>query len=293
MCLWLIRNLVRPGTRSIPIPQLSYSVISRSRPSPFAMSDYSTRSKRVQQHPRQLSSASKRFYSVAENSENLDCQEGLEAVYQVDGVAIPENLVEFIVVEKFVPLLTFPDLSRGSSDFPMEERVEESSIFRNNNLLHSVRARLGKDLQKQAESTVPLRLKKLAGISYSHGISWESLDSLYSQFHRAKTEAFSHWERHKHDLIQFANQVAVARIRGSKTLCHLSGSGRLTKLLTQQYYSRWLNCYMAPFGIGMLSRFLKAQVTISLLNRESGELGSPLEIPPGKTSRNPYFSKEP
>nr|PVC51487.1 5'-3' exonuclease [Theileria orientalis] len=220
-----------------------------------------------------------------------DASPSLKKVHTVEGVVIPDGLVKFIVVEEFVPLVTFHNIF--SSD-PSEldgshDSVFESTIFERNRLLHSARAALFKD-SGSADEAKKLRLKRLASLSFSHGISWDTLDNLYLDFFRAKTEALNLWDQSKLDLIQFAREVALSRISSSDALGQFRSSGRLLKLFTQRYYRRWFNCFMHPFSPGMLVKYLKAHVTFALLNRESQELrGRPFESRFADSPTNPYF----
>ncbi|UKK01622.2 5'-3' exonuclease [Theileria orientalis] len=235
-----------------------------------------------------------RFITSTPNSDS-DCADGLnptsKKVHKVEGVVIPDNLVKFIVIEEFIPLVTFHNIfSSDPSDLDgAHDSVFESNIFERNRLLHSTRASLFKDSDASDEAK-KLRLKRLMSVSYSHGISWDTLDNLYFDFFKAKTEALNFWDESKLDLIQFAKQVALSKINSSDILSQFRSSGRLLKLFTQQYYKRWFNCYMHPFSTGMLIKYLKAHVTLALLNRESNELRNRgVELHFTDSPSNPYF----
>ncbi|BAM40684.1 5'-3' exonuclease [Theileria orientalis strain Shintoku] len=220
-----------------------------------------------------------------------DADPTLKKVHKVEGVVIPEDLVKFIVVEEFVPLVTFHNIFSGDpSDLDgSHDSVFESNIFERNRLLHAERAALFRDSEGVDEAK-RLRLKRLTTLSFSHGISWDTLDNLYFDFFRARAEALGLWEERKLDLVQFAREVALRRISSSDTLSQFRSSGRLLRLFTQQYYRRWLICYMRPFSSGMLVKYLKAHVTFALLNRECQELrGRGLESRFAESPTNPYF----
>ncbi|UKJ90808.1 5'-3' exonuclease [Theileria orientalis] len=227
--------------------------------------------------------------SDADSSDDLNPSS--KKVHKVEGVSIPDKLVKFIVIEEFIPLVTFHNIfSSDSGDLDRtHDSVFESNIFERNRLLHCTRAALFKD-SDAADEAKKLRLKRLMSVSYSHGISWDTLDNLYFDFFKSKTEALNQWEQSKLDLIQFAKQVALSKINTSDTLSQFRSSGRLLKLFTQQYYKRWFNCYMHPFSSGMLIKHLKAHVTLALLNRESSELRNRgVEFHFTDSPSNPYF----
>uniref|UniRef100_A0A3B0N6E8 Uncharacterized protein n=1 Tax=Theileria annulata TaxID=5874 RepID=A0A3B0N6E8_THEAN len=218
--------------------------------------------------------------------------------YKICGVPIPDGLVQFIVLEKFVPFVTFYDIFTDKSSphtvLP-QNNILESNIFENNKLLSTFRNQLIENMDNDDNKLCEIektRLKRFLDISYSHGISWDTLDNLYLDFYTAKQEALKAWEQNKHQLIRFANEVTINRIESSKSLNQMRGSGRLIKLFTQRYYNRWLNLYMSPFSTGMLIKYLKAHVTFALLNRENYEaVGERVSIKFERSEINPYFQK--